>query len=655
MSGLPTRVGSELLSGERRFQLLVDGVRDYAIYMLDTHGVVVSWNAGAQRFKGYTAQEIIGQHFSRFYTEEDRAAGVPQRALATARADGKFEAEGWRVRKDGTRFWASVVIDPIRDELGNLIGFGKVTRDITERKIALEALRQSEERFRLLVQGVTDYAIFMLDTTGHVTNWNAGAQRMKGYTADQIVGRHFSCFYTAEDRAAGIPGQALTTALREGRFEMEGWRVRRDGTRFWANVVIDPIRDDLGNLIGFGKVTRDITERRQAQEALDEARAALFQAQKMEAVGQLTGGVAHDFNNLLQAISGSLEIIERRLAAGRTDVEKYLAATRVSVNRAIGLTQRLLAFSRRSSLKPEQVAVNELVTGMRDLIQRSVGEMIQVELDLTQRLWCTWVDGNQLESVLLNLAINARDAMPDGGRLTIVTANAHIGETPAPKLPGLTPGDYVRITVTDTGIGMSPDVLDRAFEPFFTTKPVGQGTGLGLSQVHGFVHQSNGDVRIDSQVGRGTSVTLYLPRYQGEETKALPRGVSEAPLQTPGCGKVLVVEDETIVRMLLVDALKEQGYSVLEAEGGNAALSIIASSERIDLLATDVGLPGINGRQLAEMARSLRPELKVLFLTGYAYNAAIDGDVLKPNTELLSKPIAIDAFLAKVHTMVNGG
>jgi PAS domain S-box-containing protein len=346
---LPVIPGLEPVSDERRFQLLVDAVKDYSIYMLDPHGIVSSWNSGAQRFKGYKAAEIIGQHFSRFYTGEDQQAGVPEQALAIAVAEGKYETEGWRVRKDGSRFWASVVIDPIRDEDGNLFGFAKITRDITERRTAQEALRRSEEQFRLLVQGVTDYTIFMLDPTGHVTNWNSGAQRMKGYAANEIIGQHFSRFYTDEDRAADVPLRALQTAEREGRFETESWRVRKDGSHFWASVVIDAIHDENGSLIGFGKVTRDITERRQVQKALEEAREALFQSQKMEAVGQFTGGVAHDFNNLLQAISGSLEVVERRLAAGRTDVGQHMAAARTAMDCATALTQRLLAFVSRSS------------------------------------------------------------------------------------------------------------------------------------------------------------------------------------------------------------------------------------------------------------------------------------------------------------------
>ncbi|MFC5359051.1 hybrid sensor histidine kinase/response regulator [Azospirillum himalayense] len=652
---MPTGVGGEPLSGERRFELLVNSVHDYAIYMLDPHGIVTSWNPGVQRFKGYTAAEIIGQHFSRFYTDDDQRAGVPQRALSIASIEGKFEAEGWRVRKDGTRFWAHVIIDPIRDDAGKLIGFAKITRDVTERKQAQEALQQSEARFRLLVQGVIDYAIFMLDTTGHVTNWNSGAQRMKGYTAEEIIGEHFSRFYTAEDRAAGVPIKGLHTAEQTGKFETEGWRLRKDGTRFWASVVIDAIRDDNGRLVGFAKVTRDITERKLAQEALEETRAALFQAQKMEAVGQLTGGIAHDFNNLLQAIGGSLETIQRRLVTGRGDIEAYVTAARTSVDRAKTLTQRLLAFSRRQPLQPERTDLKTLVDGLRDLIERSVGEAIRVETRLAPGLWPIWADANQVEAALLNLAINARDAMPHGGQLTIQGVNIHLDAAAAASEAGVQPGDYTLLEVADTGTGMPPDVLDRAFEPFFTTKPLGQGTGLGLSQIYGFARQSGGYVRIDSDVGHGTSVKLYLPRsHEAEQLGSLPVEVPDQP-QQPVPGTVLVVEDEPIVRMLLVEALREQGATVLEAEDGNEALTILNSPVGIDLLVTDVGLPGITGQRVAETARSLRPDLKVIFFTGYACNAVMDKELLAPHTRLLSKPVAIDQFLAQVNAMLCSG
>ena len=411
------------MSDDGRYRLLVEAVTDYAIYMLDPTGIVTSWNPGAQRFKGYLPAEIIGQHFSRFYMEEDQKAGLPARALETARREGKFECEGWRVRKDGTRFWAYVVIDPIRDPSGEIVGFAKITRDLTERREAEQALKASDDQFRLLVQGVTDYAIYLLDKEGRVTNWNPGAQRIKGYLSDEIIGRHFSQFYTDEDRKAGEPQRALETAEREGRFEKEGWRVRKDGSRFWAHVVIDPIRDDRGEILGYAKITRDITERRDAQQKLEKTREALFQSQKMDAIGQLTGGIAHDFNNLLMAVLGSLELMRKRLP----DDPKLGALLENAVQgaqRGTTLTQRMLAFARRQELNQESVDIPELVRGMTDLLQRSLGPTVGIETRFPLVLKPIRTDANQLEMALLNLAVNARDAMPDGGQIVIAARPA---------------------------------------------------------------------------------------------------------------------------------------------------------------------------------------------------------------------------------------
>src|SRR5580658_948570 len=324
-----------------RYELLINAITDYAIYMLDPAGLVSSWNAGAQWIKGYKAGEIVGRHFSCFYTEEDRAAGAPDRALEIATREGRFESEGWRLRKGGNRFWASVIIDPIRTAEGELIGFAKITRDLSERRRAEAELRRSQEQFRLLVQSVTDYAIFMLSPEGQITNWNPGAARIKGYAPSEAIGRHFSIFYTEADRAAGLPERALAVAAAEGRWEHEGLRVRKDGSTFWAHVVIDPIRGDDGEVLGFAKVTRDVTERR----ALEAAREALYQSQKMEALGQLTGGVAHDFNNLLMAVLGSLELLKKRLP-NDPGMKRLVDNAMLGAQRGATLTQRMLSFAR---------------------------------------------------------------------------------------------------------------------------------------------------------------------------------------------------------------------------------------------------------------------------------------------------------------------
>ena len=630
-----------------RFELLVQSVTDYAIYMLDKKGHVTSWNAGARRFKGYEAEEIIGQHFSRFYTPEERKLQIPRIALETAEREGRFETEGWRVRKDGTRFWASVVIDPIRDPDGVLIGFAKVTRDLTERRAAQQELRRSEQRFRLLVQGVTDYAIYLLDTTGLVSSWNAGAARFKGYAAEEIIGQHFSHFYSEEDRAAGIPDRALETARREGRFEAEGWRIRKDGSRFWASVVIDPIRDDDGELIGFAKVTRDLTEKRAIEEQLR-------QSQKMEAVGQLTGGLAHDFNNLLTGISGSLEMMQMRMAQGRTaDFDRYFMAAQGAVKRAAAVTHRLLAFSRRQTLDPKPTNVNRLLSGIEDLVRRTVGPSIQVEVVGASGLWPTLIDPNQLENAIINLCINGRDAMPEGGKLTIETSNKWLDERAA-RQQDLPVGQYVSVCVTDTGTGMSPEVIAKAFEPFFTTKPLGEGTGLGLSMIYGFARQSGGQVRIYSEIGEGTTMCLYLPRHDQDPIADEDEGI--APRTEPvGDGQVvLVIDDEPTIRMLVAEVLTESGYAVIEAVDGPSGLRLLESNARIDLLITDVGLPGgMNGRQVADAARVARPDLKVLFITGYAENAAIGRGRLDNGMFILTKPFQMEVLAGRIREIID--
>lgn len=634
------------------YEQLVQSVVDYAIYILDLDGRVISWNPGAERIKGYSADEIIGENFSRFYTEEDRAAGVPARVLEQAARDGRFAAEGWRVRKDGRRFWASVVVDPIYEQ-GKLVRFAKVTRDMTEQREAALAAIESERRFRLLVQGVTDYAIYMLDPDGNVTNWNTGAQKIKGYTEEEILGQHFSRFYTPEDIEAGTPAKALETARQAGRFAAEGWRRRKDGSRFWASVVIDAIRDQDGQLIGFAKVTRDLTERREAQLELEQSQQALFQAQKMEAVGQLTGGLAHDFNNLLAGITGSLDLMKTRLAQGRlNDLERYITAAQGAASRAATLTHRLLAFSRQQTLEPKPVNANRLVADMEELVRRTVGPAITIETVLAAGLWACFCDPNQLENAILNLCINARDAMAGSGCITIETANTWVDQRAA-RERDMPQGQYVAICVTDTGAGMTKDTIDRAFDPFFTTKPAGKGTGLGLSMIYGFAKQSGGQTRIYSEVGQGTTVKIYLPRHTGKpEEESL--SVAEVELPRAEAGEtVLVVDDEPTIRMLVADTLSDLGYQSIEVGDAAAGLKVLESDVAIDLLITDVGLPGgMSGKEMADAARVKRPNLRVLFITGYAENAAFTNGNLEPGMQVMSKPFPMDQLAVRIRAIM---
>jgi PAS domain S-box-containing protein len=641
----------EAPSVEDRYRILVEGITDYAIYMLDPAGLVTSWNRGAERFKGYNEGEIIGEHFSRFYTEEDKAINVPQTALRTAREQGRFEQEGWRVRKDGSRFWAHVIIDSIRDPNGNLLGYAKITRDLSERRRAEEELRQSQDQLRLLVQSVTDYALYMLDLDGRVSSWNAGAERIKGYTRDEILGHHFSRFYTEEEREAGVPTKGLQQAATEGRWETEGWRLRKDGSRFWAHVVIDAIRNDAGELIGFAKITRDITERKNAEQELEEAREALFQSQKMEAVGQLTGGVAHDFNNLLTVIIGGMDAIAR---SKPTDlrIRRALEMSRHAADRAAALTSRLLAFSRKQALEPTPSDLNALVRDMADLLHRTLGEQIELESVLSPRLWTVEIDQNQLESAVLNLAVNARDAMPTGGKLTIETQNTFLDESYTATDAEVRPGQYVLLSVSDTGSGMSKSTLARVFEPFFTTKEPGRGTGLGLSMVYGFVKQSGGHVTIYSEEREGTTVKLYFPRHLSSKETVI-EDVSEPEYPSAGDEVVLVVEDNPEVRAFSVMSLTELGYRVLQAADAEAALSILRTDQRVDLVFTDVVLPGQSGRVLADESAIVRPGLKVLFTTGYSRNAIVHHGRLDAGVRLLQKPFTFNQLASRIREVLD--
>ncbi len=600
-----------------RYRLLVESVTDYAIYMLDPQGTVISWNPGARRFKGYEDHEIIGQSFSRFYTEEDRATGLPQHALRMAAEEGRFEKEGWRVRKDGTRFWAHVVIDPILNPAtGRVLGYAKVTRDLTERRQADEALRRSEEKFRLLVQGVTDYAIYMLDADGIVTNWNLGAERIKGYAPDEVIGKHFSLFYTPDERESGEPQKALEAAIDNGSLEKEGWRVRKNGEVFWASIVIDPIRDDAGEIMGFAKVTRDLTERQKVQAELDAAREALFQAQKIEALGQLTGGVAHDFNNLLTAVLGSLELVRRQIGDER---QLNLIDNAIKgASRGISLTQRMLSFARKQELALQPVSADVLVAEMGDLLQRSLGPLIRIETDFPADLAMAAADPNQLETAVLNLAVNARDAMPEGGVLRISARNEPVGSGHRTGLPA---GDYIRLSVADTGTGMDARTLAQATEPFFTTKGVGKGTGLGLSMVHGMAEQLGGRLLLDSRLGQGTTAEVWLPTAVAVavvEPAPLPVEPKSEGEMAPRSLTVLAVDDDALVLMNTTALLEDLGHRVVEASSGREALAILEGGEEIDLLITDHAMPQMTGAQLIAEVGQRWPALPVILATGYA-------------------------------------
>jgi PAS domain S-box-containing protein len=519
---------------------------------------------------------------------------------------------------------------PIALSDGN-IGQLAITRDVTERKIsgaalqhlnaalegnvrertreletALRRLQETERNFELLVDSVTDYALYRLDPTGRIVSWNSGAKRIKGYEAEEIIGKNFECFYSESDRAAGIPANGLRTAAREGRVETEGWRMRKDGTRFWANVIIDAIRSE-GQLVGFAKITRDITERRAAE-------ASLRQAQKMEAVGQFTGGAAHDFNNLLMAILGSLEILRKRLP-NEPRLLALLDNAMQGAKRGSSLTQRMLAFARRQELKHEAVDLTGLVSNMMELLERSLGPSINIVTQFPRETLRVRTDANQLETALLNLALNGRDAMPEGGNLIISVRGQSVGPGHATNLP---PGQYGSLSVADTGHGMDEATLGRATEPFFTTKGVGKGTGLGLSMVDGLTGQSGGKLIVQSQLGRGTTIELWLPIAADGEVSAGDSAEMAEARKSKRQLCVLAVDDDSLVLANVTAMLEDLGHKVIAVGSGAKAIEQIEAAPEIDLLLTDQAMPVMTGIQLIEAVRARRSTLPAILATGYA-------------------------------------
>ena len=621
-----------------QYRLLVEAITDYGIYMLTPDGRVASWNAGARRFKGYSEQEILGQHFSVFYTPEDLAAGLPARALAEATNSGRFENQGWRLRKDGSRFWVHAIIDPVRNANGDLIGFAKITRDLTERRESELELARSQDMFRRLVLGVTDYALYMISPEGIVTNWNAGAERIKGYRPEEIVGHHFSQFYTPEDAAAGAPEQALEIARTTGKFEKEGWRVRKDGTRFFAHVVIDAIRDPDGTLIGFAKITRDITDRVETQRKLEVAREQLLQAQKMEAIGQLTGGVAHDFNNLLMAVLSSLELLQKRLP-NDPQMRRLVDNARQGAERGAALTRSMLAFARRQQMEIGPVDLSSLVRSTRDMLSGSLGPSIEIEIDIPPGLPPALSDPNQLATAILNLVVNARDAMPGGGVIRIEADAA-----PASDPPDATA--YVRLRVVDSGEGMDAQTIAKAAEPFLTTKGVGKGTGLGLSMVHGIAEQSGGRLVLRSTKGAGTTAEIWLPVAAPEHLHAAQ---ASTPATAPGFQderrrlKVLAVDDDFLILLNTSSMLEDLGHEVVEATSAEEAMGALGRTQ-FDLIITDHSMPRMTGSQLAEKVHESRPGQPIIIATGYAELPEGSGDHLPR----LSKPFTQDQLDAAI-------
>ena len=672
---------TERVAAERALRQERDRGRDVldnmgdAFALLDKDFRIIDMNAEAWRMESRPREEVIGKtHWEAHPNASPELNDLYRKAMAD-RVPALLEHR--YVWPDGRETWIDMRTYPVEGGLAILY------RDISERKLAEAALQASSARAEALaaeqaaILGQLAEGVIVTDPAGRITFVNDAATRIHGVARLDVEPDAYSETYqllTLDGAPYPSHELPLARAVLNGETVTDAaWRIcRPDRTEVLAVGSARPLLDSAGQTIGAVLTMRDDTARAEAEtllvemndelerrvlertRELEDAQEALRQSQKMEAVGQLTGGIAHDFNNLLTGVIGSLDMMQRRMAKGEMDrIERYATTAMTAANRAAALTHRLLAFSRRQPLDPKPVNANRLVTGMEDLLRRTIGESVQLEIVTAGGLWQTLCDPHQLESAVLNLALNARDAMPDGGTLTIETCNAHLDSAYAASQRDVKPGQYICICVTDTGTGMNKDTIKKAFEPFFTTKPIGQGTGLGLSMIYGFTRQSEGYARIYSEVDEGTTIKLYLPRYYGEAEEIEETSSELTDAHRAGAGEVvLVVEDETAVRDLVVDVLQELGYRAIEAVDGPSGLKLLQSKMQLDLLVTDIGLPGLNGRHLADAARQHRPDLKILFMTGYAENATIANGFLEPGMEMITKPFAIEALVTRIRDMI---
>jgi PAS domain S-box-containing protein len=651
----------QLAESEERLQVALSGGRGVGTWDWDVVNDRVVADLRFAALYGVDPEKArAGAPVAEFFQamHPDDLPAVRAQIAETLRTGKPFSAEYRLLRQSGEECWVVAEGKCQFAADGTPLRFPGVSFDISDRKNAERRLRDLNTELerkvneRSLERGRTwalsPDLLGVLNGAGFFENTNPAWQAVLGWTAEEIGKTPFFDFLHPDD--VGRNHIAFDAAIRgQPAIRFENRYRRRDGGYRWLSWVAIPEG---------GKIycsARDVTEEKEQAAALQAAQEALRQSQKMEAVGQLTGGLAHDFNNLLAGISGSLDIMQKRIQQGRVDaLDRYILAAQTAVKRAAALTHRLLAFSRRQTLDPKATNVNQLILEMEDLVRRTMGPAVTVEVVGAGGLWSTLVDPNQLENALLNLCLNARDAMPDGGRLTIETANKWLDDR-AGRERDLPPGQYISLCVSDTGTGMPPEVIEKAFDPFFTTKPLGQGTGLGLSMIYGFARQSGGQVRIYSEVNSGTTMCIYLPRHDHDDADEEADAAEEA-LALAGDGEVvLVVEDEPVIRMLIAEVLEEAGYTALEAADGPAAMKVVRSPARIDLLITDVGLPGgLNGRQVADAARVLRPGLKTLFITGYAENAAVGNGHLDRGMAIVTKPFAVDVLAQKVREMMEG-
>jgi PAS domain S-box-containing protein len=624
---------------ERRVNSAVLETTDALVTVLDRKGRIVRFNRTCESLSGYTFDEAKGRRLFDFLIPPEEVEEV--RAVFEDLRAGVFPGthENYWLTKSGNRRRISWSNTALLDADGNVefvIGTGL---DVTERRLAEVALRDSQARFRLLVESVRDYAIFMLDPDGCVVSWNRGAEWIKGYRAEEIIGQHFSRLYPPEEVVQGKPEEDLRVALSTGRFQEEGWRIRKDGTRFWANILVTAIRTAEGELLGFAKITRDLTERKKLEEQL-------LQAQKMEAVGRLAGGVAHDFNNILLTVAGRAEQLLAR-AGGNAPYRRELEEVARAADRGASLTGQLMAFSRREIGQPRVIDLNGVIADLDDLLRRLIGEDIELVTRLAPDLGRMEADPGQIAQVIMNLAVNARDAMPEGGCLTIETSHAL-----APWLAQTLGPRYVLLTVTDSGAGMDAETREHAFEPFFTTKDPGKGTGLGLSTVYGIVTQCHGEIRTESEVGEGSTFRIYFPEVEGEvEASAdVQRRIEESK---GGSATILLVEDDDAARALLQEFLEESGFRIVPATNGAEALGIFqARGKSIDLIVTDWVMPTMGGQELVERVHLLSPTTPALYISGYTEKRMPEERLRRKGVRFLHKPFSLRELASTVNSLL---
>ena len=627
------------LIDDPQISALLGEVSDFGVFALDVDGVCTAWKPISRNYQLAPVDQVVGHALDKFYAPEDRKAGKYWDNLRVAKEAGRVDTEGLRQRWDGSYAWTRISLLRKDDAAGAHIGYVGVVYDATRQRDAARALHASGEALRTLVDGLRDHAIYMLSIDGRITNWNVGAERITGHTADEALGQHFSIFFSAEECGSGLPEQILEQVRIAGIYREKGHRVRKNGETFHAKLFLQALYDEEGEILGFGCITRDIDEQHEAERELAIAREALSQSEKLRALGELTGGIAHDFNNLLTVVRGSAELLKNgTLSADKTT--RNIDAIIETADRAAELTGQLLSFARQQPLQPKRVDINAVISGMTELLNRTLGggvSILQVPGDAVPDV-C--VDPIQLENLILNAAINARDAMAGTGTLTLATRN----------VPGID-GDEICLSISDTGDGIPADVIEHVFEPFFTTKAPGQGTGLGLSQAYGFAAQSGGRLEIQSDPGRGTTLSLYLPRAERDAPSADVTARADGVRDLPHGTRILLVEDSRTVAMFAQSLLEDMGCDVVHAKDAEEALLALDTEPNMfDIVFSDIVMPGISGLDLAAKVRRQRPTLPILLATGYSEAAARGEGSEFP---ILPKPYKRDILSAKLCETMN--